>query len=340
MSGALLVAGTTSDAGKSVVTAGICRWLKRQGVKVAPFKAQNMSLNSFVTLDGAEIGRAQAMQAAEVQLQVDAGRREREGAFDRGDSLLEASVARELAGELLKGGQKRGASHGGPLQQVNRLSSPSGTSQRCTKQCFNTRVAAAPCSLFEGSDRVGFAALSDQGLSQNGHGADVGPVRLQNLRSELLRFGESLRIGTGGAELGQCHPQRQVRTGVGRCCNDFTDQHDRCGEPARVLQACRLLPQRVATDAARVHLVPEHVGPRRIGRQRSRALAVVAGLGAVVLSGCARGKVRRRQLPRVRILARGVIMRLNAQRANAVRGCVGLFLILQPVKAEALEAAN
>lgn len=63
MSGGLLVAGTTSDAGKSVVTAGICRWLVRQGVKAAPFKAQNMSLNSFVTREGAEIGRAQAMQA-------------------------------------------------------------------------------------------------------------------------------------------------------------------------------------------------------------------------------------------------------------------------------------
>ena len=63
MRGALLVAGTHSDAGKSVVAAGICRWLARSGVRVAPFKAQNMALNSVVTLDGAEIGRAQAVQA-------------------------------------------------------------------------------------------------------------------------------------------------------------------------------------------------------------------------------------------------------------------------------------
>ncbi|NED98586.1 cobyric acid synthase [Phytoactinopolyspora halotolerans] len=61
--GGLLVAGTTSDAGKSLVTAGICRWLARQGVRVAPYKAQNMSNNSMVCPDGSEIGRAQWVQA-------------------------------------------------------------------------------------------------------------------------------------------------------------------------------------------------------------------------------------------------------------------------------------
>src|SRR5688572_1594389 len=71
--GGILVAGTTSDAGKSVVTAGICRWLWRRGVKVAPFKAQNMSNNSAVVVDGhgrgGEIGRAQALQAVAAGLE-------------------------------------------------------------------------------------------------------------------------------------------------------------------------------------------------------------------------------------------------------------------------------
>ena len=64
MSGALLVCGTHSDAGKSLIVAGLCRWLRRTGRTVAPFKAQNMSLNSVVARGGFEIGRAQALQAA------------------------------------------------------------------------------------------------------------------------------------------------------------------------------------------------------------------------------------------------------------------------------------
>lgn len=59
----LMIQGTTSDAGKSTVVAGLCRVLKRRGISVAPFKPQNMALNSAVTSDGGEIGRSTALQA-------------------------------------------------------------------------------------------------------------------------------------------------------------------------------------------------------------------------------------------------------------------------------------
>ncbi len=58
-----MVVGTSSHAGKSWTATAICRWLRRRGVRVAPFKAQNMSLNSFPCVDGGEIGRAQVAQA-------------------------------------------------------------------------------------------------------------------------------------------------------------------------------------------------------------------------------------------------------------------------------------
>ncbi|WP_092655024.1 cobyric acid synthase [Actinopolymorpha singaporensis] len=68
----LLVAGTTSDAGKTVVTTALCRALRRRGYRVAPFKAQNMSNNSMVTAEGAEIGRAQWVQAVAAGVEPEA----------------------------------------------------------------------------------------------------------------------------------------------------------------------------------------------------------------------------------------------------------------------------
>lgn len=63
MAKAIMIQGTTSNAGKSLLCAGLCRIFKQDGYTVAPFKSQNMALNSYITQDGLEMGRAQVMQA-------------------------------------------------------------------------------------------------------------------------------------------------------------------------------------------------------------------------------------------------------------------------------------
>src|SRR4030095_7931378 len=72
MKGRLMIVGTASHAGKSILVTALCRILMRQGVRVAPFKSQNMSLNSFVCRDGSEIGRAQVAQAEAAGLDPEA----------------------------------------------------------------------------------------------------------------------------------------------------------------------------------------------------------------------------------------------------------------------------
>ena len=59
----IMIQGTMSDAGKSLLTAALCRIFRQDGYRVAPFKSQNMALNSFITADGKEMGRAQVVQA-------------------------------------------------------------------------------------------------------------------------------------------------------------------------------------------------------------------------------------------------------------------------------------
>ncbi len=67
----IMIQGTMSNAGKSLLAAGLCRIFKQDGYRVAPFKSQNMALNSFITKDGAEMGRAQVVQAEAAGIQPD-----------------------------------------------------------------------------------------------------------------------------------------------------------------------------------------------------------------------------------------------------------------------------
>ncbi|MDR0874688.1 MAG: cobyric acid synthase, partial [Clostridiales Family XIII bacterium] len=71
MAKAIMIQGTGSNAGKSLITAALCRIFRQDGYRVAPFKSQNMALNSYITPDGFEIGRAQAVQAEAAQVVPD-----------------------------------------------------------------------------------------------------------------------------------------------------------------------------------------------------------------------------------------------------------------------------
>jgi adenosylcobyric acid synthase len=108
VNGALLVAGTTSDAGKSVVTTGLCRALARRGVRVAPYKAQNMSNNSMVTVDGAEIGRAQWVQAVAARVEPEAAMNPvllKPGSDRRSHVVLNGKPAGTLRSDEFAGGR-------------------------------------------------------------------------------------------------------------------------------------------------------------------------------------------------------------------------------------------
>ena len=98
VSRALMVQGCTSSAGKSYLTAAICRILSNRGLKVAPFKAQNMSNNAGVTVDGLEMGRAQIVQAAAAR---DARRADEPRAAEAGER-------RAVTGDRSRRGRSRG----------------------------------------------------------------------------------------------------------------------------------------------------------------------------------------------------------------------------------------
>ena len=72
MAKVIMVQGTMSNAGKSLIVAGLCRIFAQDGYRVAPFKSQNMALNSYITEDGLEMGRAQVMQAEAAKIRPDA----------------------------------------------------------------------------------------------------------------------------------------------------------------------------------------------------------------------------------------------------------------------------
>ena len=101
MAKAIMIQGTTSNAGKSLIAAGLCRVFRQDGYRVAPFKSQNMALNSYITRDGLEMGRAQVMQAeaAGIEPQVDMNPILLKPTSDQGSQVIvQRGGARQLCG--------------------------------------------------------------------------------------------------------------------------------------------------------------------------------------------------------------------------------------------------
>ena len=83
MARSIMIQGTMSNAGKSLIAAGLCRIFAQDGYKTAPFKSQNMALNSFITEDGLEMGRAQVVQAEAAGVKPSAFPGDRKRCFHR-----------------------------------------------------------------------------------------------------------------------------------------------------------------------------------------------------------------------------------------------------------------
>ena len=182
MSGGLLVAGTTSDAGKSVLTAGICRWLHRRGVKVAPFKAQNMSNNSAVVVGA---GRPR--------------RRDRPGPGDAG-RRLRARARRALQPGAAQAGQR-------PLQPGRRCSA-----RRSTRSTAgNYRDAAAAARRDRATRRSPSCAREYDVVICEGAGS---PAEINLRDGDFVNMGLARHAGLPDDRGRRHRPRRRVRRAV------------------------------------------------------------------------------------------------------------------------------
>jgi adenosylcobyric acid synthase len=134
MSRSLMFVGTSSESGKSIMATAFCRILKKRGVRVAPFKAQNMALNSYVTRDGKEMGRAQVVQAEAAGLEPD---------VDMNPILLKPSS--EMGSQVIVQGIVQGTMEAAGYYAMKKLLWPKVT------ESYDRLAAAYDCVVLEGA---------------------------------------------------------------------------------------------------------------------------------------------------------------------------------------------